>query len=584
MSEALRLVVFTAGPLSPVNRVFYERLARDPSIDLRAIVVDEYARPRTPLWRRVRRSLQRDGWRWLWFKARTRTEALARRTAVALFERVHPPVREDGYDALARELGVAVHHVADIHGDDSLSLVRSLRAQLGAIVGGRILRDTVISIPEYGTLNIHKRKVPDYRGGGPVGYWELLAGESSIGVTIHFATAKVDEGDVVAETPILIEECDTLESLAIKADLAGARLYHEAIRAIAAGRKQGKPQDPRQGRTYKAPSEFQAWQLERRLRRKAARQMPTLRTCPSAPVSARVLLQYALVSPLLLWRRRRLKAQHRSPVCILFYHLVANRPLNHMSLPLERFVGQMEFLRRYFPLVTLGEAAGRVRRGDNDQVAVAVTFDDGYRDNLWAVEYLRYFGVPACFFVSIGHVLDGTPFGHDRARGFEGALPFREAEVRQLVADGFEVGSHGIHHEDFGALDAETAERIMLESRRLIGEVTGCVPEHFSFPKGQPGVNITPAAFAAALRHYRAIYSAYGGYNIPGTQSEPHLLRVGNPAGVLDLAAILDGYTGLRQCLAGNDWGFKTSALMPYVSRTSDAPGPPRPLRDGMSR
>ena len=563
MTARLRLVVFTAGSLSPLNRVFYERLARDPRLDLAAIVVDGYARARQPLGRRIIRGVRQDGWRWLWFKAVTTAAAAANKAAVALFDRTHRPVRTETYETLARDTGIAVHHVVDIHGEESLALIRSLRPQLGAIVGGRILRDPVVSIPEYGTLNIHKRKVPDYRGGGPVGYWEVLAGESSIGVTIHYATSKVDEGDVVAEATVPVEECDTLESLRIKADLTGARLYHEALRSIAGGRRQGTPQDPRQGRTYRAPSEFRVWQLERRLRKNAARRMPALRTRASALVRARVLLQYALVSPLLLWWRRRLQSQRRSPVCILFYHLVANRPLNHMCLPLEEFVRQMEFLRRYHPLLSLEKATERLDRDESDEVAVAVTFDDGYRDNVWAIEYLRYFGIPACFFVSIAHVLDGSPFEHDRRRGFEGALPMTPAEVRSLAADGFEVGSHGLHHEDFGTLNADAAERVLSESRRIIGDVTGAPPDHFSFPKGQPGTNITAASFAAALRHYRHLYSAYGGYNIPGRHRGPHLLRVGNPADILDLAEIMDGYTGLRQCLFGNAWGFKTSALAP---------------------
>ena len=572
MSARLRLVVFTAGPLAPVNRVFYERLAGDPQLDLRAIVVDDYVRPRQPLWRRLRRGVQQDGWRWLWFKAVTTGEALVRRFALALFDRMHAPRGEESYDALSTRTGAAVHHVADIHGEDSLALIRSLRAQLGVIVGGRILRDAVISIPEYGTLNIHKRKVPDYRGGGPVGYWEVLAGEKSIGVTIHYATARVDAGDVVAEATLPIEECDTIESLRIKADLAGARLYHEAIRTVAGGRREGTPQDPQQGCTYKAPSEFRAWQLERRLRRQGARRMPMLSGRPGRLVQMRVLLQYALVTPLLLWWRRRLQRQRRAPVCILFYHLVANRPLNHMCLPLEEFVRQMEFLCRYFPVVSLGEAAGRMARGEGDEVAVAVTFDDGYRDNVWAIEYLRYFRIPACFFVSIGHVLDGSSFEHDRRRGFDGALPLREADLRQLAAQGFEIGSHGVHHEDFGTLDAETAERVLSESRRLIGQVTGCLPDHFSFPKGQPGANITSESFAAAVRHYPHVYSAYGGYNIPGARNGPHLLRVCGPADVLELAAILDGYTGLRHCISGDTWGFRTSALAPYMARTEAGP------------
>ena len=339
---------------------------------------------------------------------------------------------------------------------------------------------------------------------------------------LHTAGESAPTG-VMAEVDIPIEECDTLESLHVKADLSGA-LRHEAIRAVAAGERPKAGREPRW-----APhglTELRHSQQGRRLRRRSARRMPVMRARDSRLVRARVFLQYVLVSPLLFWLRRRLQMARRAPVCVLFYHLVGNRPLNHMCLPLEEFARQMDFVRRYYPLLSLDEAVARLGRAESDEVAVAITFDDGYRDNTWAVEYLRYFGIPACFFVSIGHVLDGSPFEHDRRRGFA-VLPLGEADVRRLVADGFEVGAHGLHHEDFGALDAETADRVLSESRRLIGEVTGFPPEHFSFPKGKRGTNITAESFAAALRHYRHVYSAYGGYNIPGRQPGAHLLRTG---------------------------------------------------------
>ncbi|HKN47768.1 MAG TPA: formyltransferase family protein, partial [Candidatus Polarisedimenticolia bacterium] len=250
------MVVFTAGPLSAVNRVFFERLAGDPLLDLLALIVDERANPRKPLAARVLRGIRRDGWLWLWFKLATLVGAFVRRAAVFLFELAHKRAGSDeSYEVLERATGVRVDRVADIQSAESLTLIRSLRPQLGVIVGGRILRDAVIAIPEYGTLNIHKRKVPEYRGGGPVGYWEILAGERSIGVTIHYATSQVDAGPVLAETAIPIEECDTLESLRIKADIAGARLYHDAIRRVASGDRGGAPQDTSRGATYRSPSD-----------------------------------------------------------------------------------------------------------------------------------------------------------------------------------------------------------------------------------------------------------------------------------------------------------------------------------------
>jgi peptidoglycan/xylan/chitin deacetylase (PgdA/CDA1 family) len=544
-----------------VNRVFFERLARDPLLDLRAIVVDDFARPRASLLSRLARGMRKEGWAWLWFKAISRGDALARRAWMAVFERLHPPACDESYSSLSAATGVPVHRVPDIHADASLALIRGLRPQLGAIVGGRILQDAVVTIPEHGTLNIHKRRVPDYRGGGPVGYWEVLAGEASIGVTIHYARPQVDTGDVVAEASIPIEECDTLASLRIKADLRGAQLYHDAIRAVARGERQGRPQDLQRGRTFKAPSELSVWRLERQLRQRARQRMPSLRGRPALWVRARLLLQYALLSPLLLATRRRLARQRRAPVCILFYHLVANRPLNHMCLPLEDFVRQLEFLRRHSRLVSLEGAAMRDAEGSRSP-AVAVTFDDGYRDNVWAVEYLSYFGIPATFFVSVGHVLAGSAFEHDRQRAFTDAQPMRQADVRELVERGFEVGSHGLFHEDFGTLDREAAARVLADSRRLLGEITGQPPERFSFPKGRWGVHITPESLALAGRHYRHLYSAYGGYNFP-EPGRRHYLRHANPGDLLELAMILDGYTGFRECLSGNAWGLKTTAPAP---------------------
>ena len=147
-----------------------------------------------------------------------------------------------------------------------------------------------------------------------------------------------------------------------------------------------------------------------------------------------------------------------------------------MCLPLEEFVRQIEFLRRYYEVISLDDAVRRVRSGANQKLAVAITFDDGYRDNFWAIEYLRYFRIPASFFVSIGHVCDGSAFEHDRSAGITEASPMRESEVRGLAEDGFLVGSHGLYHEDFGQLDAASSERVLRESCQLISEITGRTP------------------------------------------------------------------------------------------------------------
>ncbi|HEU4520884.1 MAG TPA: glycosyltransferase [Thermoanaerobaculia bacterium] len=557
MNDKLRIIVFTAGEMTPVDRVFYENVAADPLFELLAIVVDDYRpRPR-PLLTRIARAIRDDGPRWITFKLASKLRASVRRVAMAMADRIHGP-------AVVETSTLPLHHVSDIHSDESLALIRSFKPDVGVIVGGRILRDSVISIPRLGSLNIHKLKLPAHRGGGPVGYWEIAGGESSIGVSIHYATSDVDAGAVLAQAEIPIEECDTLESLRIKADLRGAQLYHDALHRMARGEREGMPQDLARGVTHRAPSEYKIYKLHRRLEREAAAKRGVRSGIRSRLARLRVLVEYLAMLPSLQRLRRVLTSEQRAPVTIFFYHLVADRALNHMCLTLPAFVRQMEFLRRYYPILALDEAVALLRSGRNDRVAASITFDDGYRDNVWAVEYLRHMRIPATFFVSAGHVLDGSRFEHDRRRGFTDAAPMSPLEVRDLARRGFAVESHAVHHEDFGTLTPVEADRILRESAEQIAAICGVRPRSFAFPKGQRGTNITPATLKLALEHYESVFSAYGGYSFPEA-GRRHFLRISNPNDLFELNLAMSGYTGFRACLDGNAWGLKTAALNPAV-------------------
>lgn len=556
--EKLRLVVFTAGPLLPINRVFFERLALDPLLELAAIIVDESPQPRKPLPVQVIRAIREDGAPWIAFKLRSTLRQIREKATRGLMEYAHGrPQADESYEMFEARTGVPIFRVEDIHSAESLALIRALSPELGVIVGDRILRDSVITIPIYGTLNIHKRTEV-----GPIGYWEILNGEPSIGVRIAFKATGVDGAPVLAEATVPIEACDTLDSLQFKVDLRGAQLYHEALRRFAQGQRRGERRGRSPGMTDRAPSEYKVWRLRRRLEQKAAASQPALRARVSLMVRLRVFAEYVALLPRLIATRRRLVQARRAPIVILFYHLVTDQPLNHMGLPFTEFVRQLDFLRRHYSVVSLDEAVTRVRSGKNDQVAASITFDDGYRDNTWAVEYLRYFGIPAAFFVSIGHIRDGSAFEHDRQKGFEDARPMSESDLRRLAEDGFAIGSHGVHHEDFGTLAPETADRLLSQSRDLICDVIGQVPVHFSFPKGQRGTNITAASYGLALKHFPYVFSAYGGYCFPQVGCR-HFLRNGNPTNVHDLGMVMSGYTGFRECLSGNAWGLKTQALDP---------------------
>ena len=113
--------------------------------------------------------------------------------------------------------------------------------------------------------------------------------------------------------------------------------------------------------------------------------------------------------------RRGFRWRLRSSPLILLYHRVANAELgphsnvSGLSVTPEHFEQQLAVLRRRFAplrLRDLLESPPRFRHP-----AVAVTFDDGYADNLHAaLPLLERFGIPATFFVTSG-MLGGEDIG-----------------------------------------------------------------------------------------------------------------------------------------------------------------------------
>src|SRR4029077_9992783 len=150
-------------------------------------------------------------------------------------------------------LGCTFRVTTDYHSEESLEFVRSLKPDLGVVYGTRILKPTLFTIPPLGSINIHKRKVPDYKGGGPVGLWELLDRQTEIGVTVHQVTEKLDAGAVVNSATIPIEPFDNLTSLALKAHVVGNDLLVQSVADYARGTLRLRPQEGT-GRMFKSPT------------------------------------------------------------------------------------------------------------------------------------------------------------------------------------------------------------------------------------------------------------------------------------------------------------------------------------------
>lgn len=97
----------------------------------------------------------------------------------------------------------------------------------------------------------------------------------------------------------------------------------------------------------------------------------------------------------------------RNRTVILAYHRVirlASDPQLLCVLP-ERFAEQLEVLKRHFTIVPLNILIERLRSGKSVAGMTALTFDDGYADNLLiAKPLLERAGAPATIFVASGQI------------------------------------------------------------------------------------------------------------------------------------------------------------------------------------
>src|SRR5690349_14978848 len=216
MLPSFRVVIFSGGDPAHIHRLVTRIMNEVPEAQVCGILCER--RPGKTLSKRTRdflRNVKRLGFvEYAASKLVRNFGVKIARAGTPLLHFLHGgspkpvPVPDPIQDLKAR--GCVFRITSDYHSEDSLEFVRSLKPDLGIVYGTRILKPSLFSIPRLGSINIHKRKVPDYRGGGPVGLWEMLDGQSEIGVTVHQVTEKLDAGAVVNSANIPIDPFDSL--------------------------------------------------------------------------------------------------------------------------------------------------------------------------------------------------------------------------------------------------------------------------------------------------------------------------------------------------------------------------------------
>jgi peptidoglycan/xylan/chitin deacetylase (PgdA/CDA1 family)/folate-dependent phosphoribosylglycinamide formyltransferase PurN len=533
-----RLVVFSSMSPAVIDHLLW-RLAIDlPAVTV-AGVLYEWERPGLSSGRRIRRFVtllrEPDFVRYIAHRAWRALATRALRGLDAVLRVVHAAPRDpngppNSLEAVIDEWtakGVAFHQTRDIHGEDSLAFVRSVAADIGLIYGTRILKPSLFTIPARGTINIHKHKLPDYRGSGAPGLWELQDARTEQTVTVHRVIEKVDAGAILGERTFPIEPFDTLDSVQLKADVVAVDLIIDVLRDEQLGRTVERVQASG-GRLFKGWQPHRVHAIECAIRRARTPWRPQFGR-PRVKLLARLPLV-----PAVAVRNRLRQRQRRFPVVVLYHHLTCDRP-KHMSLPTAEFARHVRYLKKHYRIASLADAVAMLQRGEVDAPTVVLTLDDGYADNLVGLRAIvETERIPITICVCTQHVGDRSEFAHDVARGERGFPSMGWPDVRYFDRHGVTIASHTRSHFDCGTDDYAVLMDEIARSRDELETELGHAVDSFAFPRGRPA-NISPVAYHIARQHFRIVMSAAGGANVPPLTTPMELRRYSHPATLLEL-------------------------------------------------
>jgi peptidoglycan/xylan/chitin deacetylase (PgdA/CDA1 family) len=260
---------------------------------------------------------------------------------------------------------------------------------------------------------------------------------------------------------------------------------------------------------------------------------------------------------------------------VLAYHrvLAQHDPLLPGEPTAEQFEARMRWVAANFDVLPLIEAVHALRENRLPRRALAISFDDGYRDNYEnALPILRHMNLPATFFIATGFLDGGCMFNDlvieavrqacgpqlelddlglgchrlasDEVRGrtierilsrlkyFEPKRRSRAAleiakragaraptqlmmsseQVRALPAAGMALGAHTVTHPILAEIPLRRAREEMSAGRARLEQISGAPVRLFAYPNGTPLRDYTPehAALARELGFEGAVSSAWG--------------------------------------------------------------------------
>ena len=165
----------------------------------------------------------------------------------------------------------------------------------------------------------------------------------------------------------------------------------------------------------------------------------------------------------------------------------------------------------------------------NAEMRVCLTFDDGNSSDFnFVLPALRKHSARATFFI-VTKWLDQPGF-------------LTSAQVRELHCSGMQIGSHSMSHPDFRKLTVAQQNGELVESRKILEDLTGAEITSFAFPYGFKNKPAITAVLAAGYRY--CCTSAHGVLSCPAMVMPRNSIHSG--MSTAEVRRVLAARSGMR--------------------------------------
>ena len=165
-------------------------------------------------------------------------------------------------------------------------------------------------------------------------------------------------------------------------------------------------------------------------------------------------------------------------VPIVMYHSVNPnaKPEKKLAVLTETFERQMHFLKsHHYNVLSLDSLAVLIKEKKKiPSKAIAITFDDGYKDNyIYAFPILKKYNLPATIFIITDLINRADKLSWDE---------IKEMQDSGIIA----FGSHALGSEPLINIKSEQdLKKQIFDSKKILEEKLGCRINAFSYPEGR---------------------------------------------------------------------------------------------------